>query len=227
MPRVARIAPGGLCFHVINRGNMRVRVFHDDADYRDFLKLLAAACERVELRLLAYCLMPNHFHLVAWPRQDGDLGRAMQWLMTSQVRRHHKRHGTEGHLWQGRYKSFAIQNDGHLLTVLRYVEQNPLRAKLVKRAEGWPWSSASTGPPSVALDPGPLPRPADWLAQVNDWNDPEQLAALRRSVDRGLPWGAAPWIAQTATRLGLDSLLRPVGRPRKPPGQTIKGITEK
>ncbi len=227
MPRVARIVPGGLCFHVINRGNMRARVFHDDADYRDFLKLLAAACERVELRLLAYCLMPNHFHLVAWPRQDGDLGRAMQWLMTSQVRRHHKRHGTEGHLWQGRYKSFAIQNDGHLLTVLRYVEQNPLRATLVKRAEHWPWSSAAAGPDRVALDSGPLPRPADWLEQVNDWDDPEALAALRRNLRRGAPWGEAPWVERTAKRLGLGSLLRPPGRPRKQRGSSNPNLSKK
>jgi len=141
MPRSIRALPGGLCYHVINRGNCRARVFHGEADYRECLKLMAAACERLPLRLLAYCLMPNHVHFVLWPQEDGEVSRWMQWLTTTHVRRHHRRHGTDGHLWQGRFKAFPIQRDEHLLSVLRYVERNPLRAKLVARAEDWPWSS--------------------------------------------------------------------------------------
>jgi len=157
MPRQTRTLFGGFCYHIINRGNGRAQVFHGAADYREFVKLMAAAGERLlprlpprlaprlpprlPPRLLAYCLMPNHVHLVLWPREDGEVSRWMQWLMTAQVRRHHRRHGTDGHLWQGRFKAFPIQRDEHLLSVLRYVERNPLRAKLVARAEDWPWSS--------------------------------------------------------------------------------------
>ena len=147
MPRTARAAPGGVCTHVINRGNAGNRVFHDATDYRAFLDALTAACVQRSMRILAYCLMPNHFHLVLWPLENGDLGRWMQWLLTTQVRRHHRRHGSSGHLWQGRFKSFPVQEDKHLLTVLRYVERNPLRAGLVEAAEDWDWSSASKAPP--------------------------------------------------------------------------------
>ncbi len=146
MPRTTRTLIGGLCYHLINRGNGRARVFHGEADYREFVKLMATAAgerlaPRLAPRLLAYCLMPNHVHLVLWPREDGEVSRWIQWLMTAQVRRHHRRHGSDGHLWQGRFKAFPIQRDEHLLSVLRYVERNPLRAKLVARAEDWPWSS--------------------------------------------------------------------------------------
>jgi putative transposase len=147
MPRTARASAGDVAYHVINRGNGRMRVFHRAADYAAFLRLLADANERFfretrgSMRILGYCLMPSHFHLVLWPRRDGDLSRWMQWLLTAHVRRYHRLRGTSGHVWQGRFKAFPIQQDDHLLTVLRYVERNPLRARLVKRAELWPWSS--------------------------------------------------------------------------------------
>jgi putative transposase len=116
-------------------------VFHKPEDYEAFLRLIPLANERLPLRVLGYCLMPNHFHLVLWPREAGDLGRWMQWLMTSHVRRYHRHFGGSGHVWQGRFKAFPIQQDEHLLTVLRYMERNPLRANLVERAEEWRWSS--------------------------------------------------------------------------------------
>ena len=204
---------------MINRGNARARVFHDETDYRGFVKLLSAANERLPMRLLAYCLMPNHFHLVLWPLHDGDLGRWMQWLLTSHVRRHHCRHGTEGHVWQGRYKGFPIEPGDHLMTVLRYVERNALRANLVARAEDWPWCSLallSSAARGEILHPGPMPRPEDWYERVNQPASEAELAALRRSVNRGTPWGSAPWVARTAAAFGLESTLRPRGRPRKP-----------
>ena len=218
MPRTARAAVGGLCYHVLNRGNGRATLFHDPSDYQAFVALLNKARERLPMRLLAYCLMPNHFHLVLWPHADGDLGRWMQWLLTSHVRRHHRRHGTQGHLWQGRFKAFPVQGDAHLLTVLRYVERNPLRAGLVDRAADWPWSSASAHRrdwPHAALDAAPLPRPKGWRAWVDAPQTPAELAALRQSVQRGRPWGNAEWVETTAARLGLNASLRPRGRPRK------------
>ncbi len=240
MPRKTRTLFGGFCYHIINRGNGHAQVFHGEADYREFVKLMAATGERLlprlAPRLLAYCLMPNHVHLVLWTREDGEVSRWMQWLMTAQVRRHHRRHGTDGHLWQGRFKAFPIQRDEHLLSVLRYVERNPLRAKLVDRAEDWPWSSlgaagadaaganpagADAGRFEKALAPplhaGPLPRPANWSEWVNEAEPPGQLAALRHSVNRGTPWGGADWARRTAARLGIESSLHPRGRPPKKP----------
>jgi len=190
MPRIARLAVGGICYHVTDRGNAGMTVFHSGRDYAEFVKLLGAACERVPMRVIAYCLMPNHLHLVLWPKGDGDLGRWMQWLLTSHVRRHHRRHGTDGHIWQGRYKSFPIQRDEHLLTVLRYVERNPQRAGLVARAQDWQWSSLSGSPGQPPLHAGPVPRGRHWLRWVNEHEPEQDLIALRRCAARGAPFGA-------------------------------------
>ena len=220
MPRTARASVGGVVYHVINRGNNRGTVFHKDGDYEAFEVLIGQACDRLPMRVLAYCLMPNHFHLVLWPREDGDLSRWMQWLMTSHVRRYHRHYRSSGHVWQGRFKAFPIAADEHLLTVLRYVERNPLRAGLVDHATRWPWSSRHRWPRSrrpVWLDDGPVPRPADWPSRVNRPQTDAELVALRRCVQRGAPFGNETWAQRTAHRLGLESTRRPRGRPRKHP----------
>jgi putative transposase len=122
MPRTVRASVGGICYHVINRGNARGEVFHKDEDYAAFVGLIEEACQRLPMRVLAYCLIPNHFHIALWPHGDGDLSRFMQWLLTSHVRRYHRHYHGSGHVWQGRFKAFPIQADEHLLTVLRYVD---------------------------------------------------------------------------------------------------------
>lgn len=217
MARTARASVGGVCYHVINRGNARGDVFRKQDDYAAFLDLMEEAGERLPMRLLAWCLVPNHFHLVLWPHGDGDLSRWMQWLMTSHVRRYHRHYQSSGHVWQGRFKAFPIEEDEHLWTVLRYVERNVLRANLVARAEDWPWSSASAlagGDRAAVLDPGPLPRGKDWLDWVNRPQSEAELAALRKCVERGTPCGNESWQHATAERLGLEASLRPRGRPR-------------
>jgi putative transposase len=133
MPRTARASVGDLCYHVINRGNAQSEVFHNAGDYQVFVELISLACERIPMRVLAYCVMPNH--LALRPYSDRDLGRWMQWLLTAHVRRYHQHYRSSGHVWQGRFKAFPIEQDDHLLTVLRYIERNPLRAGLVERAE--------------------------------------------------------------------------------------------
>lgn len=221
MPRTARAAVGGLCYHVLNRGNGRAEVFHKPEDYDAFVALFAPACERLRMRILGWCLMPNHFHLVLRPYDDGDLGRWMQWLMTSHVRRYHRHYHSEGHVWQGRFKAFPIQADEHLLTVLRYVERNPLRAGLVKKAEAWRWSSLSLRgqrPTPTILSPSPVKLPRNWMESVNRPQNEAELAAVRRSIERGTPLGGAVWQRRTAERLDLTHTLRPRGRPRKQTG---------
>ena len=219
MARTARASVGGLCYHVINRGNGRATVFHNDADYRAFADLLVEARARLDVRVLAYCLMSNHFHLVLWPRADGDLSRWMQWLMTAHVRRHHRKYGSSGHVWQGRFKAFPIERDRHLLTVLRYVERNPLRARLTGRAEDWPWSSLQwrdTGTPKGLVSGGPVELPADWRDFVNVPQTLDELALVRQSVNRGRPFGGQDWVRRIAAELGLEASLRPRGRPPTP-----------
>jgi putative transposase len=203
MPRTARASVGGICYHAINRGNRRAEVFHNLADYQSFIELMERACARLPMRVVGYCLMPNHFHLVLWPHEDGDLSRWMQWLLTCHVRRYHRINGTDGRVWQGRFKAFPIEQDEHLLRVLRYVERNPLRANLVARAEQWPWSSLRRHHAAPGEDDVPIRIPQDWETIVNRPETEAELKALRRSVNRQSPFGKAAWREDMANRLGL------------------------
>ncbi|HEY2159341.1 MAG TPA: transposase [Isosphaeraceae bacterium] len=217
MPRTARASVGGVFYHALNRGNRREAVFHKPADYQAFVAAIADATRRIPLDLVGYCLMPNHFHLVLRPVADGDLGRWMRWLLTGHAQRYHRHYQTSGHVWQGRYKAFPVQDDDHLATVLRYVERNALRAELVSRAEHWPWSSL---PGWLAGDPllwrgEPSPRGSDWLDRVNAPLSASDLQRLRTSVARESPFGTEAWVRRTAEQLGLESTLRPRGRPKK------------
>ena len=141
MPRSARASVGGLCYYVLNRGNRRETVLHKPEDYDAFVKAMADAYVRLPMDLIGYCLMPNHFHLVIRPWREGDLGHWMQWLLTAHAPRYHRHYGATGHVWQGRFKAFPIDDEDHFRTVLRYVERNPLRAELVER--GRPGRNAS------------------------------------------------------------------------------------
>lgn len=217
MPRTGRASQGGFCYHVLNRGNARAEVFHKAEDYEAFLRVVGESSLRLPMRLLAYCLMPNHFHLVLRPHGDGDLSRWMQWLMTTHVRRYLRHYSHSGHVWQGRFKAFPIQDDEHLVTVARYVERNPLRAALVARAEDWPWSSLGTAlageTPVVAEDP--LLRRGDWAGFVNRPMTEAEVEAIRLSIRRGRPFGSEAWMFQTADQLGLESSIRSRGGQRR------------
>ncbi len=225
MPRTARKALGGIVFHVLNRGVGRRRIFDKDEDYLAFERVMAKALAAEPVKLLAYCLMPNHWHLLLKPRVDGQLGRFMQRLTMTHVRRwqEHYHQVGHGHLYQGRFKSFPVQEDTHFLTVARYIERNALRARLVERAEEWRWSSlgrrvdaaADNGRPELPLAAWPVERPRDWLDWVNAPQTEAELAALRASVEKGRPFGAATWEQRMVKRLGLESSQRRTGRPKK------------
>jgi putative transposase len=218
MPRTARASAGNVCYHVLNRGNGRAEVFHKPEDYAAFVDLMVLAQERLPLRILGYALMPNHFHLVLWPHHDGDLSRWMQWLLTSHVRRYHRHYQSDGHVWQGRFKAFPIAEDEHLQTTLRYAERNPLRAGLVKRAEDWQWSSLywrGRARRPTMLSPWPIPCPRSWIQDVNSPQTEAELAALRKCLERGAPFGDEEWAKKIARKLGLEASLRPRGRPKK------------
>jgi REP-associated tyrosine transposase len=217
MPRKARASVGDMCYHVINRGNNRAEVFHKDQDYLRFTEMMGEAVERQPMRILSWCLMPNHFHMVLWPYGDGDLSAWMQWLMTAHVRRYHRHYDSSGHVWQGRYKAFAIQGDHHYLTVLRYVESNALRANLTDRAEHWKWSSLyalKQLDPVPFLVPGPIRRPRNWQALLNKEQSEKELKQIQLSLNRQRPLGDQQWVAKTVKKLGLEYTIRPIGRPR-------------
>jgi putative transposase len=223
--RLRRDFEGGV-YHVLNRRVGRARLFFKPGDYAAFEAVLAEVAGRFpDVRVLAYCLMPNHWHLVLWPRRAGLLSRYMQWVTTTHMRRWHahRRSIGTGPVYQGRFKSFPVQTDGHLLVVCRYAERNPLRARLVRRAERWRWSSAAAGRDAAARpwllgrDAWPVESPSDWVRWVNqpqtEKEEEAALTALRQSVTRGAPFGTDLWARRAATRLGLESSLRPIGRP--------------
>jgi len=211
---------------VINRGNNRQPVFHAEGDYLAFLKALADLKERKPFKLFGYCLMGNHIHLLIRPCGD-TISRIVQSLLVSHTQRYHRFHGGGGHVWQGRFKSPVIQDDDHLLAVLRYIEANPLRAGMVERAGEYRWSSFAchgdgrtdallTLPAAYeALAAGVAARRRRWTAYVHRTPDEAELAAIRRSGETGLPYGERSWVDRLCRRLDLDLTIRPRGRPRK------------
>jgi putative transposase len=203
---------------VINRANNKARIFHDYSDYAAFVGLMAAAQLRCAIPLLAGCLMPNHVHLVLQPTADEDIARWTHWLFTNHVGGYHRKYNSTGRVWQGRYKASAIQRDDHLLTVMRYVERNAMRAGIAECAEDWPWGSLNwrlRGHPLLVPDPSPVPLPADWIARVNEPQTEKELEALRTSINRQRPIGSESWVACACRELGMESSLRRPGRPKQ------------
>lgn len=210
-------------FHVLNRAVARQEIFATQDDYAAFQNVLKQALERVSIRLLSFCIMPNHWHLVLWPKRgrDDDLSEFMRWLTVTHTQRWHSVHGTSGSgpLYQGRFKSFPVQGDDHFLTLCRYVERNALRAHLVERAQDWMWGSLwhrRQAAATVPLSDWPTGRPRNWNQLVNKPQTDEELETVRMAIKRGRPFGSEDWTVKTAERLELESTLRARGRPRLP-----------
>ena len=201
-------------FHVMNRGARRLRIFEDPDEYQDFLACVILGLQKVPLRLLAYCVMPNHFHFVVWPREAGQLSDFMKLVTGTHSKRWHRRRGSTGTgcVYQGRYRAVPIERDEHFLTVCRYVERNALRAHLVDRAEEWPWSSLygrCRNSNAIPLHPWPISPPLDWLRSVNQSEPQPDVEAIREAINRNRPFGSAGWeAAMTQPRPRR-------GRPRK------------
>ena len=218
MPRTSRAAAGGVVYHVLNRGNGRMGVFRKPGDYLAFLRLLQQGKEKAQIELFGFCLMPNHWHLVLRPKRDRDLAAYLSWVSNTHVKRYRAHYSrTSGHLYQGRYKSFPVQEDAYFLTLLRYVEANPLRGKLVPRAEAWGWSSLGCDAEVAKelLDPWPLHRPRNWRELVNQALPDAQRLRVKDSLERGRPLGDEQWTRKTAEKFGLAYTLNPRGRPKK------------
>jgi putative transposase len=200
MPRPPRTCPDGVPQHVYNRGNRRSRIFLSSADYLGFLASLADAAERSTVRLVAFCLMPNHWHLVLWPCAGSEIPAYMQIAMNAHIRDLLRRHDTAGtgHVYQGRYKNVPIFSTHDFLNVCRYVESNPVAAALTDRAESWAWSSLSRHGPAPGINllaEWPVRKPGNWLEMVNRPPEDRILKELKRQ-ERAVRKGA------TALRTG-------------------------
>lgn len=222
MPRIQRTDVGEQVYHVINRANARAQIFDSKEDYMLFENILEEAVEKYDMRLLAYCLMPNHWHLVLYPKSDGDLAAFMGWLTNTHTRRWHVAKKTigQGHLYQGRYKSFLCQTDSHFLTLVRYVERNAKKANFVKKAEVWRWGSAwrreeGTPEQKKILAEWPVSLPRNYLSLLNEPQTQAEEEALERSLAKSIPFGTDRWLGVIIPKYGLEQALRSVGRPRK------------
>ena len=191
MPRAARSAIRGFAYHVFNRGNDKRQLFPQVSDYRLFLGLLRAAPRAPDVGLLAFCLLPNHWHLVVMPRDLDALSAYVQWVTGTHGLQWRRCYGGDapGHVYQGRFKSVPILTDQHLLTVLRYVEANPVRARLVETANAWRWSSRALPREADAPDlaPWPWPMPPNWDRHLDLPQPTRQVEAIRRAIRRGTP----------------------------------------
>jgi putative transposase len=222
MPRAARNTPGGQVYHILNRSVGRLHLFTKDADFEVFQRVMVEAHQRHPIRILSYCVLSNHWHFVVWPEADGQVTAFFRWLAHTHAMRWRVAHRTVGYgpLYQGRFKSFPVQSDDHLLTVLRYVERNAVGAGRVTRAQDWRWSSLwgrKHGDDALKgiLSPWPVERPVDWIARVNAPLSAKELRQLRVSLERGRPFGADEWVKRTASEQRLEHTVRPEGRPPK------------
>ena len=180
MPRIARVVVPGLPHHVTQRGNRRQPTFFQEADYQAYLRLAAEWCTKSRVRIWSYCLMPNHVHLIAVPETRDGLREAMSEMHRRYTQCVNAREGWTGHLWQGRFASFPMDN-AHFLRAAHYVEMNPVRAGMVRRAEDYPWSSAKAhlaGRDDILVKVAPL------LDLVQDWG--EFLASPFEEKEEGL-----------------------------------------
>jgi putative transposase len=197
-------------------------MFGKVADHEAFERVMIEAQERHPIRILSYCVLANQWHFVVWPEKDGQLTEFFRWLAHTHAMRWRVTHRTVGHgpLYQGRFKSFPVQHDNHLLTLLRYVEQSPVSAGLVERALLWRWGSLWSrvnGDKAIKalLSSWPVKRPANWTARVNAPLTARELERVRVSLERGRPYGGDEWVRQIVNNLGLEHTVRPEGRPRK------------
>jgi putative transposase len=213
-----------MVFHVLNRGVGRMKVFSSERDYGAFEETIEETLRLYPMRILAYCLMPSHWHFVLWPEGDRDLSAFLQRLTNTHTQRWQraKQRVGYGHLYQGRFKSFPVETDEHFYTVVRYVERNALRAQLVETAEAWRWGSLWRrvhGVRTPLLTDWPLAEVPHWAALVNQPQTEAEAEAIRRCIVRGSPYGSDDWMARTVASLGLESTRRPRGRPRGTPGK--------
>lgn len=222
MPRPKRPDIANIIYHVINRANARAAIFSNENDYWAFSKILVEAKKKFPMEILAFCIMPNHWHLVLRPLENGGLAKFMAWLTLTHTQRFHAVHNTvgNGHLYQGRYKSFPVQTEQYFIQLTRYVERNPLRAGLVGRAEDWKWSSLwirERGSPKdkLLLSPWPIIPEHNYLDSVNQIQPLPELEAVRISIIKNRPLGDEKWVKNISESMGLGLTLRTVGRPKR------------
>jgi putative transposase len=219
MPRVARITAIGYPHHVTQRGNYRQRVFKSQNDYKQYLSWLKEYSDKNALDIWAYCLMPNHVHFICVPQNIDSLARTFNTLHMRYAQYVNKRQGMCGHLWQGRFYS-CILDEKHLFASVRYVENNPVRADLVKEPEEYPWSSAkehiNQGGDFILCKKSFLHLDIkNWSLYLKADTDSNVAENIRAKTKLGRPYGENGFMTKLEKKLGMELTNRKPGRPRK------------
>ena len=214
MPRIARVVLPGYPHHVTQRGNRRQRVFFYAGDYAHYLQLIAQSCSRAQTECLAYCLMPNHVHLVLTPNGDNGLRTALAEAHRQYTRDINFRYGWRGHLWQERFHS-APMNERYLAAAVRYIELNPVRAGLVSQAMDWKWSSARAhlmGVDDALVRVQPMLRLySDWANYLAESGQDEERC-IRMHTRTGRPLGDSAFIRTAELLTGRNLVPRKQGK---------------
>ncbi|MGH7800863.1 MAG: transposase [Thermodesulfobacteriota bacterium] len=222
MPRTSRIVFPNLPHHITQRGNRREDVFFTDQDRTEYLFWLKEYCDKNKVDILAYCLMTNHIHIVAVPNTEDGLHRVLRPLHTRYAQKVNREHGWSGHLWQGRYFSSPL-DEVYMWAAIRYVERNPVRARLVRSAENYKWSSAA-GHCELREDKmltvnskwaGLLEEIKNWSEWLSEGDESEKIELIRQNIKKGLPCGSDKFIRKLEKTAGRILRYRPMGRPKK------------
>src|SRR3954468_9803360 len=229
MPRHARVSPDGFVQHVLNRGDHREPLFHKPADFHAFLRAVTDTAARIPMRILAYCIMRNHFHFVLWPYAGADLPHFMHLLMTIHIARYRRHYPptSPGHIYQDRYTNVLVETGPSVLRVSRYVEANAFAAHLVPRAEHYQWSSAFAGAHEIdrpQISEGPIERPANWTEFLNLRTASAERKHIQRCAKRGAPYGSPAWTEHVVKEFNLEHTVRHPGRPKR--GESIVPVRE-
>jgi len=221
MPRLARVVIPNVPYHITQRGNRRDDVFFDDDDREFYLQTLQEYAKKFKVEVWAYCLMTNHIHLILRPSTQKGLQQVLKPLHMRYAQYINKKMGWKGHLWQGRYFSSAL-DEAYTYSAIRYVEQNPVRAKMVKDPSEYPWSSARA---HLGLEPNDIlskipnshapSSDTEWQSYLNQNNSQESVEIINRNIEKGLPCGNSEFIANMEQESNRDLSYKPIGRPKK------------
>ena len=219
MPCRNGLKTADVVFHAFNRAVRGTVLFDSAKDYFAFERIVSEAARRFGLRIICYCLMPNHWHFILWPHEDFQLSKFMHWMELTHAMRWTVSHNVAGTgaVYQGRFKAIPVQTNDYLITACRYVERNALTSFLVPKAEEWQWSSLYSRCNSryvIPLHEWPILRPEDWIKLVNQPQTQSEVLALKKALQKGTPFGSKEWQERIADDLGLQKTLRPQGRPK-------------
>lgn len=222
MPRIARAVAVGYPHHITQRGNYRQKIFAGPADYKRYTSLLKDESKRYHVAIIAYCLMPNHVHFIALPGKEDSLANVFKYVNMKYSQYYNRKMRAYGHLFQGRYYS-CIMDERHTIACARYIERNPIRAKLVNKPHLWEWSSAKAHCGISKHDTLAVNNlfdvieynQKDWKGFIEEQDDPDEIKQLRENTRKGRPLGSGEFVEKLEEKLNRSLKLKPKGRPKK------------